>query len=75
MSGCTPSELAILDRHDAGASVAEIAAELGLRTATVRKIVERYNDGLEGDRRWRAAAETACRGHLKAIRASGGSFL
>lgn len=41
--GCTPRELAILDRSDAGDDPGAISRELGLALGYVRKVVAMYS--------------------------------
>jgi DNA-directed RNA polymerase specialized sigma24 family protein len=74
MPGCTPRELAVLDRSDDGMSHEDIAAELGMPIARVRNIVRYYDGGQECARVWRRAAEVANAHHVAAIVATGRSF-
>lgn len=43
MHGCTPRELSILDRHEAGISAEDIAAEFKLKPSYVRQIIRMYS--------------------------------
>lgn len=49
--GLYPIEQAVLDRHDAGESIAKITRETGFRRATVQNIIHRFDVNLAQDAR------------------------
>lgn len=69
--GLSDRERAIIDRHDAGAAIDAIAAELNLAMRYVRQVVQLYAITNHEETTWRRTAAASNAAFLAAIAACG----
>jgi len=61
VQGLTPMEAAVMEMHDGGASLGDIATALGKPVGAVRKVIYTYSDRNEEQRARSAATKSSLR--------------